>query len=71
MDMSGETRHRPHPHTTRHSFFTHRSEAGVTKSTLMTTGRHKSEAATSRYIGTSEKDAREAWDKYRDRIRGL
>jgi len=70
MDMSGETRHRPHPHTTRHSFFTHSSEAGVARSTLATAGGHKSEAATAKYIGTSDEAAIDARDRYIDRIRG-
>ena len=70
IDTSGVTRHRPHPHTARHTFFTHSGEAGVDMNTLMAVGGHSDLRATSRYMGTTTEAAKAARDSYLTRMRG-
>ena len=58
----------PHPHTTRHTFFTHMKEAGVPQDTFMDVGGHSDPRATMRYMGTTDEARREASEKYRKRL---
>ena len=58
----------PHPHTTRHTFFTHMKEAGVPQDTFMNVGGQSDPRATMRYMGTTDEARREASEKYRKRL---
>lgn len=71
IDTSGESRRRPHPHTARHTFFTHSGEAGVYLDTLRTVGGHRDSQVTSRYMGLTDAGGKEARDLLEARLNGL
>jgi integrase len=59
----------PHPHTTRHTFFTHMKESHVPQETFMSIGGHGDPRATARYMGTTDDARKEAIAQYRQRLR--
>jgi integrase len=70
IDTSGVTRRRPHPHTARHTFFTHAGEAGVLMDTLKTVGGHKDSKVTSGCMGLTDAGGKAARDLLEARYLG-